>query len=119
MTASVVSFVVSGMVTRADIPVLCAALADSLPGPGGDVVICDVAGVAEPDAVTVEALARLRVTARRHGWGLAVSGASPELLQLVRLFGLSAVLPQPGRQAEQREQAGGIEEVVDGRDPPG
>jgi ABC-type transporter Mla MlaB component len=121
MTATAIFFGVGATVTRLDIPVLCADLAEVLrDGDGdGDVVVCDVAGVARPDAVTVEALARLRVTARRHGWRLVVSGARPDLLQLVRLFGLTDALPQVGRQPEQREQAGGVEEAVDGRDPPG
>lgn len=82
-------------------------------------MVCDVADLAGPDLVTVEALARLRLTARRHGWSLVVSGAGPDLLGLVRLLGLTDVLPQTGGQSEQREQAGGVEEVVDGHDPPG
>ena len=54
-----------------------------------------------------------------NGRRLVVSGAGPQLLQLVRLFGLSEVLVQAGGQAEQRKQAGGVEEVGDRRDPPG
>jgi hypothetical protein len=119
MTAAATSFAVGGMVTRADIPVLCSELARLLRGRDGDVVICEVAAVVQPDVVTVEALARLRLTARRHGWRLVVSGAGPELLQLVRLLGVADALPQAGRQSEQGEQAGGVEEIVDGRDPPG
>jgi anti-anti-sigma regulatory factor len=112
-------FSVGTTVTRADVPVLCAGLADLLRGRTGSVVICDVAGVARPDVVTVDALARLRLTARRHGCELVVGGAGAELSRLLRLVGLTDVLPQVGREAEQREQAGGVEEVGDGRDPPG
>jgi hypothetical protein len=114
-----VSFTVGATVTRADIPVLCVGLTELLRGRAGDVVICEVADVAEPDVVTVEAVARLRLTARRHGRRLVVSGAGPDLLRLVRLLGLADALPQAGRQPEQREQTGGVEEVVDSRDLPG
>ncbi len=112
------TFAVGPTVTRADIPVLCAGLADLLRGRAGGVVVCEVTGVTRPDVVTVEALARLRMTARRHGWRLAVGGAAPDLIRLIRLLGLTDLLPQAGRQAEQREQPLGVEEVVDGRDPP-
>jgi anti-anti-sigma regulatory factor len=119
MTTTAISFAVGATITRADIPVLCAGLAEILRGRDGGVVVCDVADVIRPDVVTVEALARLRVTARRHGWRLVVSGAGPDLRQLVSLFGLTGALDQAGRQSEQRKQAGGVEEGVDGRDPPG
>jgi anti-anti-sigma regulatory factor len=119
MAGTAIHFVVGSAVTRADIPVLCADLADLLRGRAGVVVICDVAGVARPDVVTVEALARLRVTARRHGRRLVVSGAAPGLRRLVALLGLTEALSEPGRQPEQWEQAGGVEEVVDRGDPPG
>jgi anti-anti-sigma regulatory factor len=100
---------------RADLPGLCADLADRLrcQAPGGTVV-CDVRAVVRPDVVTVEALARLRLTARRHGYALAVVGAGPQLAGLIGLLGLSETF----RQAEQREEAVGVEEVVDARDPP-
>jgi hypothetical protein len=119
MAPSTTYFAVAPTVTRGDIPALCAELAGRLRGRGGGVVVCDVAGVVRPDVVTVEALARLRLTARRHGWTLLVQGAAPGLLDLVSLLGLDDVLPQTGRQPEEREQALGVEEVVDGRDPPG
>lgn len=118
MAAPATSFAVGATIRRADIPVLCADLAGLVRGRGGGVVVCDVADVAHPDVVTVEALARLRVTARRHGWSLVVSGAGPDLLELVRLLGLTDALLQAVRQSEQREEAGGVEEVVDGRDSP-
>ncbi|WBB67519.1 STAS domain-containing protein [Micromonospora sp. WMMD812] len=118
MAAPAISFAV-GAVTRADIPDLCADLAELLRGRGPGVVTCDVTGVTWPDVVTVEALARLGLTARRHGWRLVVSGAGAELRRLVGLLGLTGALAEPGRQPEHREQAGGVEEVGDRRDPPG
>jgi ABC-type transporter Mla MlaB component len=119
MAASTTYVAVAPTVTRGDIPALCAEVAGRLRGRGGGVVVCDVAQVVRPDVVTVEALARLHLTARRHGCTLLVHGAAPGLLELVSLLGLDDVLPQAGGQPEEREQARGGEEVVDGRDPPG
>ncbi|MEU2614623.1 STAS domain-containing protein [Micromonospora sp. NPDC007271] len=119
VAASRISFVVRAAVTRADIPILCAELAELLRGRGPGIVSCDVGGVHRPDLVTVEALARLRLTARRHGRQLVIRGADPGLLRLVGLLGLADALPESSRQTEQREEAGGVEEVGDRRDPPG
>jgi anti-anti-sigma regulatory factor len=88
---------VSGTVTRGDIPVLCADLAERLRGRGAGVVVCDVSGVDRPDLVTVEILARLRLTARRHGCVLVVQGADPRLEGLVNLVGLGEALPRSTR----------------------
>jgi hypothetical protein len=112
------SFAVGATVTRAEIPDLCDDLAGLLCGAAGGVVVCDVSA-ARPDVVTVEALARLRLTAQRYGWCLVVSGAGPQLRDLVVLLGLADVLPQSGRQPVQREEPLGVEEVVDRHDPPG
>jgi mannose-6-phosphate isomerase-like protein (cupin superfamily) len=58
----------------------------------GSVVRCDVSGV-EPDAVCVDALARLQLAARRRGCCVRLENASDELLELVELMGLTHVLP--------------------------
>ncbi|MCW3841061.1 STAS domain-containing protein [Micromonospora yasonensis] len=118
VAASGISFAVGAAVARADIPVLCADLAELLRGRAPGIVCCDVAGVVRPDVVTIEALARLRLTARRHGWHLVVTGAGPGLLRLVGLLGLTDALPESGRQPEHREEPGGVEEVGHGGDPP-
>ena len=55
------------------------------------VALCDVRGV-DPDAVTVDALARLQLAARRHGCEVRLRNASPALLELVELMGLTDVL---------------------------
>lgn len=85
-----VPFAIRGPIARADLPGLCdrvcALLAES-----GEIVACDVHGV-EPDAVTVDALARLQLAARRRGCTVMLERASPELLQLARLMGLDHVL---------------------------
>ena len=61
-------------------------------GTGADVAVCDVAGVAA-DAVTVDALARLQLAARRHGCRIQLEHASAELRDLIAFMGLEDVLP--------------------------
>ena len=45
-----------------------------------------------PDLVVVDELARLQLSARRHGCSIRVRDASEELLDLLHLCGLAAVL---------------------------
>jgi hypothetical protein len=65
---------------------------------GITVVFCDVQGFAA-DAVTVDALARLQIAARRHQCQLRLRGASNELRELVAFMGLRDVLPCCGDQS--------------------
>ncbi|HUG64989.1 MAG TPA: STAS domain-containing protein [Gaiellaceae bacterium] len=90
-----VAFAIRGPITRADLPGLCDRVC-ALLASGGAVVTCDVAGVA-PDAVTVDALARLQLAARRSGREVHLRSASPALLDLVALMGLTHVLPDEQR----------------------
>lgn len=60
--------VLSGHVTRAGVPRLCAELEAILAASRADVVDCDVGGITEPDLASVEAVARLSVVARRAAW---------------------------------------------------
>jgi ABC-type transporter Mla MlaB component len=85
-----VAFAIRGPITRADLPGLCDRVC-SLLSTAGDVVRCDVAGI-EPDAVTVDALARLQLAATRRGCSICLCNTSPALLALVELMGLSHVL---------------------------
>lgn len=84
---------IGGALERADIPALCERLAVRIGGTGSQVIVCDVAGLARPDAVAVEALARLQLTARRLGRRIRLRGASPQLLDLLAFVGLRGVLP--------------------------
>jgi hypothetical protein len=66
-------------------------MATSAPNPPSSVVECDVRGVT-PDAITVEALARLQLIARRGGHTLRLLNASAELLDVIEFMGLGSVL---------------------------
>jgi ABC-type transporter Mla MlaB component len=88
-----------------------------------DDVVCDVSAVTEPDAGTVEALARMQLIAKRLGGAMKLRGACGELRDLLRLAGLTDVLPcgdlplEARGHAEQGEQASGVEEERDPADP--
>ncbi|MEV0573901.1 STAS domain-containing protein [Streptomyces sp. NPDC050392] len=92
--------VVSGRVTRAAVPGLCAELEALLHTPEGatapsaaEPVDCDVGGIVQPDLALVEAIARLSLVARRAGGRrLRLRGTSPELRLLLDLVGLDDVV---------------------------
>ena len=66
--------------------------------------MCDLRGAAA-DCVTVDALARMHLAARRAGVELSLRHASAELRELLAFSGLSSVLRlEPGRQPEEREE---------------
>jgi ABC-type transporter Mla MlaB component len=87
-----IAFAVTGPIARGDLPGLCDRICSLLEQNESDVVLCEVAGV-DPDAVTVEALARLQLAARRRGCRIRLRHASQELLDLVAFMGLRDVLP--------------------------
>jgi ABC-type transporter Mla MlaB component len=64
-----------------------------LEGSGAAIALCDVRGV-QADAVTVDALGRLQLAARRHGCHVRLRGASDELRALLDFMGLTDVLPE-------------------------
>jgi ABC-type transporter Mla MlaB component len=115
-----------GPVTRDAIPALCERARRLLKGCDAGPVACDVAALAEPDAVTIDALARLQLTARRLGYRVELRRACEELEDLLSLTGLLGVLTDRARVAsaveawrepELREQVLRIEEEADPRDP--
>jgi ABC-type transporter Mla MlaB component len=87
-----ISFTIKGPIARADLPGLCDRVCSLLDRSGAGVALCDVSGV-EPDGVTIDALARLQLAARRHGCQVRLRHASSELLELVAFMGLRDVLP--------------------------
>ena len=85
--------VVDGPLTRADIPRLCERARALMDGDGVQALICDVGGHIVADAVTVEALARLQLAARRRACQVSLRGASIDLLGLLSLAGLTDIVP--------------------------
>jgi ABC-type transporter Mla MlaB component len=119
--------VVGGPIARADVPGLCARVSELLAHADGEPcawLVCDVRAVGAGDAVTVDALARMQLAAKRRGRQIRVRHASPDLERLLSFCALSDVLrleaagSEPVRQAEHREQAGRVEERVEPDDPP-
>ena len=112
-----VAFAIRGPIRRADLPGLCDRVCAVLAESTAVVADCDVAGV-DPDAVTVDALARLQVAAMRRGCAVRLQNASEPLLELVELMGLTHVLSERTgwllgeleRKPEAWEERGGVEE---------
>jgi ABC-type transporter Mla MlaB component len=89
--SSTLAFGIYGPITRGDLPGLCRRISALLEESGADVAQCEVTGV-EPDAVAIDALARLQLTARRHRCQVRLRHASTELLELIAFMGLTDVL---------------------------
>jgi ABC-type transporter Mla MlaB component len=85
------AFTIRGPIAREDLPGLCNRVCALLAECAAPVVHCDVTGV-PADAVTVDALARLQLGARRHGRRVQLVNASTELRELVAFMGLEDVL---------------------------
>jgi hypothetical protein len=90
---------------------------------GANVVTCDLGGLRDPDAGTIDLLARLQLTARRLGGSIQLRHACDDLQDLLAFVGLDDVLPvcsglplEAQGQVEEREQVG-AEERVDPADP--
>ncbi|MBD3548168.1 MULTISPECIES: STAS domain-containing protein [Streptomyces] len=116
---------VTGRVSRAVVPDLCARLERALTAPGGAapapgaVADCDVGGVVRPDLALVDAVARLAVVARRSGHTLRLRHVPPELRALLDLVGLADVVglaEEPGEsgEPEESEEPGEITAPVPG-----
>lgn len=86
-----IDFAITGPISRADLPGLCDRVCALLVAHRPAIAVCDVDGV-QPDAVCVNALARLQLAAWRHGCTVRLRHASPALLELVAFMGLADVL---------------------------
>lgn len=86
-----IAFAIRGPIARDDLPGLCNRVCALLESGDATVAICDVGGV-DPDAVTVDALARLQLAAKRHGCQVRLRHASARLRALVAFMGLADVL---------------------------
>ncbi len=86
-------FSIWGPIAREDLPGLCDRVCALLRRHEPEVARCDVRGVVV-DAVTVDALARLQLAARRQGCQVRLRHASDELRELVAFMGLADVLTE-------------------------
>ncbi len=109
-----------GPLARADLPALCDRGRALLDASGADVLVCDASGLAEADAVAVDAVARLQLTARRLGRRICVRHAPMELEELLRLTGLAEICglrAKLEREPEEREDPLRVEEEGELLDP--
>jgi ABC-type transporter Mla MlaB component len=91
--ATTIQLDISGHVAPADIPALCDRARDLVERSAAKGLVCDVRSIIDPDAATVDALARILLTARRLECRMRVRNASAELRDLLDLAGLSGVVP--------------------------
>lgn len=87
------AFSVYGPIARADLPGLCDRVCAILAESRAPELVCEVQAV-EPDAVTVDALARLQLAAHSRGCRIRLRNPSSELCELVEFMGLSDVLAE-------------------------
>jgi ABC-type transporter Mla MlaB component len=114
--AAAFEFAIYGPIVRGDLPGLCDRVCALLAERGAGHAVCDVRTVGRPDVVTVEALTRLQLAAKRSGCRIALANASPELQELFAFMGLENVLPlgvEPRGQPEEREERLGVEEEAE------
>ncbi|WP_063753385.1 STAS domain-containing protein [Streptomyces sp. NRRL S-87] len=103
-----------------DVPALCEALAARYRR-GVREVVCDLSALTRPGLPTLDALARLALTARRQGGSLRLTGIPPGLAALLDLTGL-AELFAPGARDPNRESGPRLDPDAEadggrGRDP--
>lgn len=112
--------IISGSISRGDLPGLSQRASSLVEGSDVDLIVCDVGTLFEPDAITVDALARLQLAAIRSGRQVRLRHASGELQKLLGLTGLSDVVPLDNGarietlgQTEEREETCRVEEEAD------
>ncbi len=96
--------VIAGRVRASDAPLLAERLRGIVERTGTRIVVCDVATVIEPDAGTIDALARVALAARRLDCKLRLEHPTVELADLLAFAGLQDVLPWT---SSSRDSAGG------------
>lgn len=112
--------VLVGSIGPQDVEAICARMGAVIGVGGVGPIVCDVGGLEDPDALTIDALARLQLVATRAGRRLWLRHAPDDLRELVALVGLAGVLPfsvalrlETVGQAEEREQCRGVQEEDD------
>src|SRR6266496_4395931 len=100
-----IAFTIGGPMARSDLLGLCERVRTLLEGSGADIALCDVDELVRPDAVAIDALARLQLAARRASCRIWLRRAPDELHELVALAGLRGVVPRCGLRLEPGGQA--------------
>ena len=93
VTERTIAFTVHGPIERGDLHGLCDRVCALFARTAPEIAFCDVRNV-PADAVTVDALARLQLAAKRCGCTVRLRNASRDLLELVAFMGLENVLPE-------------------------
>lgn len=79
-------------IERGEIRALCRRARTMLQDSGATLLVCDVGAFQAPDAVVLDALARLQLTAKRIGGEVRVRHACEQLQGLLALSGLAQVI---------------------------
>jgi ABC-type transporter Mla MlaB component len=88
-----IAFAIYGPIARDDLPGLCDRVCALLDQRRPEVAYVEVSGI-EPDAVCVDALARLQLAARGYGCQVRLRDATKSLRELVAFMGLADVLTE-------------------------
>ncbi|WP_394431123.1 STAS domain-containing protein [Streptomyces sp. SGAir0957] len=107
---------IAGPIRPGDAAALCdrvRAARDRAPG-REPTVVCDVSGVTSTDFVTVDALARMQLAARRAGGRIRLRDPSPALALLLRLSGLADALGLEATKATEGSDGSGVSGGSDG-----
>lgn len=92
MKRSPAVLVFAGPIAPQDIPALCQRARALVERSDAELVVCDAGAIVDPDAVAVEALARVRLTVRRLGRRVRVRNSCCELRELLAFMGLADIL---------------------------
>jgi ABC-type transporter Mla MlaB component len=95
---------VTGPVARETLPRLCERVRTLLGSSEAELIVCDVRSIARPDAETMDAVARLQLTALRMGRRVRLLDAAGELKDLLDFSGLSGIVPCDELPLEARRQ---------------
>jgi anti-anti-sigma regulatory factor len=112
MDASIV-LTVGDPLAPADLPAFCERTRELLEESGADLVVCDVRDLTGADALTLDLIARLQLTAKRLGARVCVRNASERLCELLAFTGIAEVCGlrvELERQPEQGEEGLRVEE---------
>jgi len=81
-----------GTVERADVDAVCARVSGAFATPHADTVVCDLGWVEDAGLPVVDVLARLALVGRRSRHRMRLEHASPAILELLALCGLTEIL---------------------------